>query len=295
MRLEFIFAVDLFLTPTTEMADIFLPATTWMEREEIGPEFFSLHISAGQRAIPPLGEAWDDNKIFIELAKLMRKRGLLPYDFVRWDSVEEFNDARVKGLGMTFEELKEVIRVPIPIKYKLYEREGFKTPTRKVELYSTLLERFGYEPLPEYHELPEGPASTPDLLQSYPFILISPRELHYFNSRGRQSRALRKLSPEATAEIHREAAEKHDIKDGDWTSIETRWGKCRQRAKVTENLPPNVVSASTYWWYPEEPGPLYGCHESNIGLAIPDAPPYDPIEGTPWLVGHLCQIRKASD
>lgn len=294
-RLEFIFAVDLFLTPTTEMADIFLPAASWLEKEETGPEFFSLHITASQRAIPPVGEAWDDNKIFIELAKLMRSRGLLPYDFVPWDSVEEFNDARLKGLRITFEELKELIRIPIPIKYRQYKGEGFKTPTGKVELYSTLLEKFGYEPLPEYHDMDEGPAATSELLESYPLILISPRELYYFNSRGRHSRSLRKLSPEATVEVHRQVAQQRNINDGDWVWIETQWGKCRQRAKVTENLPPDVVSAYTYWWYPEKPGPLYGCHDSNIGLVIPDSPPYDRIEGTPWLVGRRCRISKVSD
>jgi anaerobic selenocysteine-containing dehydrogenase len=287
-RLEFVLAVDWFLTPTMELADIFLPAAGWLEKEEISPEWLSLHISASQQAIAPLGEAWDDNKIFIELAKLMRERGLLPYNFIQWDSVEEFNNARLKGLGITFDDLKRVIRIPIPIKYRAYEQEGFKTPTRKVELYSTLLEKFGYEPLPEYHELPQ--VYTKD----YPFFLIAPRDIHYFNSRGRQSRSLRKLSPVATVEIHHKVAEELSIKDGDWVWIETQWGKCRQRAKVTENLPPNVVSASAYWWYPEKSSPLYGCHDSNIGLMIPDIPPYDPIEGTAWLVGRLCQISKDS-
>jgi anaerobic selenocysteine-containing dehydrogenase len=286
-KMEFAVAVDWFLTPTTEMADIFLPATTWLEREEIGPELLSLHISASQQAIAPLGESWDDNKIFIELAKLMRERGLLPYNFIQWDSVEEFNNARLKGLGISFEDLKRMIRIPIPIKYRAYEQEGFKTPTRKVELYSTTLEKFGYEPLPEYQELPLSHSDN------YPFILITPRDPYFFNSRGRQSRSLRKLSPEASVDIHREVAEERNIKDGDWVWIETQWGKCRQKVKVTENLPRNVVSASAYWWYPEKPGPLHGCNDSNIGLLIPDAPPYDPIEGTAWLIGHLCQISKA--
>lgn len=51
---------------------------------------------------------------------------------------------------MTFQDLKKVIRVPIPIKYKSYEEEGFATPTRKVELYSTIFEKYGYNPLPHY-------------------------------------------------------------------------------------------------------------------------------------------------
>jgi anaerobic selenocysteine-containing dehydrogenase len=292
-RLEFIFSVDCFLTPTTELADIFLPAVTWVEREELAPDFFSLHVTASQQAIAPLGETWDDNRIFIELAKLMRYRGLLPYDFIRWASVEEFHDYCVKGLGITFEGLKKKVRIPIPVKHREYEPAGFKTPTGKVELYSTIFERYGYAPVPEYHELPESPLSTPDLRERFPLILITPRQVHYFNSRQRQSSSLRKVLPEATVEIHRVAAEERGIKNGDWVWVETRYGKCRQRAVVTENLPLDVAAGSNYWWYPEKPRPLYGCHDHNLSLVIPDGPHYDRIEGTPWLVGYLCRITKA--
>jgi hypothetical protein len=32
--------------------------------------------------------------------------------------------------------------------YRKYEAQGFKTPTGKLELYSTRLEKMGYAPLP---------------------------------------------------------------------------------------------------------------------------------------------------
>lgn len=294
-RLDLIVAVDCFQTPTTELADVFLPAVTWLEREEIGPEWHSLHIPASERAIEPLGEAWDDNKIFIELAKEMRARELLPYNFIPWNSVEAFLDFQVHGLRMSFDDLKKRRRLAIPIRYKAYEEHGFNTPSGKVELYSTLLERYGYEPLPVYHELPQVSMASPDPQRAYPLQLIAPREAHFFNSRQRHSPSLRKTKPEATVEIHQRVAAERGIQEGDWVWIETGFGRCKQRARVTDNVPPDVVSAYGYWWYPEKPAPDYGCFESNISMVIPDGPPYDPIEGTSWLIGRLCEVWKVEE
>ncbi len=39
------------------------------------------------------------------------------------------------GLGITFDELKQKGFVKVPFKYRKYERDGFKTPTGKIELY----------------------------------------------------------------------------------------------------------------------------------------------------------------
>lgn len=57
--------------------------------------------------------------------------------------------------------------------YEKYKERGFSTPTGKVELYSTVLEKWGYDPLPEYRELPESPYSTPQLSEAYPYIILT--------------------------------------------------------------------------------------------------------------------------
>ena len=102
-----------------------------------------------EKVIEPLHECWDDMKIAIELVKRIpwAHRRIIP-----WKDVDEFNEWKIKGSGLTFSAFKEKGYVVVPPKYRKYEREGFRTPTGKVELYSTLLEKHGYDPLPGFKE-----------------------------------------------------------------------------------------------------------------------------------------------
>ena len=59
------------------------------------------------------------------------------------------------------------------MEFRKYEKNGFSTPTGKVELYSTIMEQWGYDPLPRYQEIPESPVSKPDMVKEYPYILIN--------------------------------------------------------------------------------------------------------------------------
>jgi len=79
-------------------------------------------------------------------------------------------------MGMTFEEFKGKGYATVDPQYKQYEKNGFTTPTGKVEIYSTIFERHGYDPLPTYTEPRESPTSTPELMKDYPYILITGEE-----------------------------------------------------------------------------------------------------------------------
>jgi len=84
-------------------------------------------------------------------------------------------------------------------------KPGFRTPTGKCELYSTLLERFGYDPLPNYVEPPESPYSTPELAKEYPLILITgARHISSYQTMGHNIPLLRELLPHPLVEIHPE-------------------------------------------------------------------------------------------
>lgn len=73
MNLELFVVIDLFMTPTAELADLVLPAASWVERDEIVDNFYPNFISIRQKAIEPVGECKDEKEIVIELAK---KNGL---------------------------------------------------------------------------------------------------------------------------------------------------------------------------------------------------------------------------
>jgi len=67
----------------------------------------------------------------------------------------------------------------------------------------------------------------------------------FFNSEHRQLKNLRKAHPRPIVEIHPDTAQSSGIKNGDWVWIETRRGKIRQKARVTEEIDPRVIHMST--------------------------------------------------
>ena len=178
-------------------------------------------------------------------------------DAFPWRNVQEYCDWILKDTGITFEEFKKVGILKGEMRYRKYEKEGFATPSGKVELYSSILEEKDYDPLPSYVEPPESPYSTPELLKDYPLIITTgARTEGYFHSEGRQIESLRKRMPDPLLDIHPDTARDLGITDGDWVWIEgPRGGKIKQRAQLTDGIHPGVVAAPHGWWYPEKGPP----------------------------------------
>jgi anaerobic selenocysteine-containing dehydrogenase len=215
-----------------------------------------------------------------------------------WKNLEEVYDYQLKPLGVTFESFmtKGGYDFP-PNEYRKHEKIGFGTPTGKVELYSTILEKLGYDPLPSYEESFENPVSTPELAKKYPLMLITGgRFKPMYHSEKRQVDSLRRKHPHPLVQIHPDTAARIGIGDGDWVWIETRRGRVRMECKCFDGLDPRVVHAEHGWWFPELPGEepwLYGVWESNINVVIDDAPDVCTKRGGGWpLKTALCKIYK---
>lgn len=287
MKVDFMIHADLFMQPTAELADIVLPVASWPELDGVhtAPFVSAYVVGPIQRAVR-IGECKSDEEIFVELARRLD----LP---VGQESVEEVIAQELAGgsHGLGFEELKQRGSVLLPLEYRKYEREGFRTPTGKVELYSTRLEQMGYAPLPYYEEPPESPYSTPELARDYPLVLTTGhRSPVYFHSEGRQIARLRKAHKEPRAEIHPDTAARYGIQDGEWMWIENARGRVRQRAKFSAAIDPRVIAAEHGWWFPEQKDPTHGIWQSNINVLTNNQPPYDPAMGTYQLRGLLCRV-----
>ncbi|MGC1401655.1 MAG: molybdopterin dinucleotide binding domain-containing protein, partial [Thermodesulfobacteriota bacterium] len=181
--------------------------------------------------------------------------------------------------------------------YHKYKERGFSTPTRKVELWSTTLEKWGYDPLPKYVELPESPVSTPELLEQYPYILNAGlRTPTFFHSANRWQPWLREIRPDPIVEIHPETAKKHGIKEGDWVYIESPRGRVKERAKIYDGIDPRVIVAEHGWWFPEIKDPGHGWDISNINILMDNAHrTMDPAMGATNLRNCLCNIARVED
>ena len=283
MKLDFFAASDLFMTPTTDVADIVLPAAHWSERDEIIDAYTKNCIFSHPKIVDPPEECWEDKKILIELAK---KLGMEEY----WKSVEESLNYRLARVGTALEEFNQKGMVEGPVEFRKHEKfGGFRTGSGKVDLYSETLEKLGFDPIPVHREPPESPVSTPELAKEYPLILVTgTKNLAYFHSAYRNIPTLRKIVPEPLVEIHPDTAKELGIGEGDWVQIETPRGSIKHKAKLSKGIHPKVVTAPHGWFY----GYKDGWKDVNINI-LTEGGRYDPQVGSAPLKGLLCRLRKA--
>ncbi|MFC1633810.1 molybdopterin-dependent oxidoreductase [Planctomycetota bacterium] len=287
MELEFLVVTDLFMTPTAAIADYVLPAAFWPEVEQIvGYPLVAGNMVMAQQKTTQIGECQQDEWIMNELSKRLDLPGAC-------DTLEDVMNYRLEPLGVTYQELKEQGFIYPSHEYRKYEKNGFRTPSRKVEFYCRTLEKMGYAPLPTYKEPAESPLQTPELATRFPYILTTgSRRREFFHSEHRQIESLRKRRPDPQVELHPDIAALHGITQGDWVIISSPRGSIRMRALITNDIHPRVINIEHGWWFPEKVGPEYGIWESNANVLTNSAPPYDPAFGSYQLRGLLCRIEK---
>lgn len=280
-KLELLVVMTQFLSETAKLADLVLPAATFLERTELS-DYYSLwgvpYVMLRKRVVEP-GERWSDLRFWLELARRMGYQ-----DYFPWGSEEEVIDYVLEPSSLTVRYLTQEKPEGLlydSIKYREYESDGFRTPSGKVELYSETLADQGYDPLPTHRESPESPLSHPELLQEYPLILTTgARQLEYIHSQLRNIPSLRQRLPEPFAEINPETAAKYGIREGEMIAVESRRGRVELRARVSEDIMPGVVNLPHGW------------PEANVNL-LTDETPADSTLGYPALKSLLCRIRKA--
>ena len=279
-KLNLIVDVDYFHTPATRISDIVLPISTWLERHILVARTGG-EIKLVEPAIEPVGETWPEFKIYAELAKRLGLSDL----FWGGDILKCF-DYMLEPTGITVEDLKEapdgVIKCQVPIReQKHYVMAGFQTPSGKVEIKSSILEKYGYDPLPVYKEPVESPISQPDLAQLYPLVLTTgARTISYTHSQHRNLKKLRSMVPEPLLEIHPDDAERRGIESGDMVAVSSPRGVVKVKTRVTDIILPGVVHLPHHW--PDEANANILCDDGNL----------DPISGFPAFKSQLCQVIK---
>ena len=281
-KLDFLVVMDLFMTDTAKLADIVLPAASFLERDEWPHFAFVLGVPyiMLRKKVIEFEECWPDITFWMELAKRMGYEEYFP-----WKDVDEYMDYVMEPSGLTVKHLREEAPQGLfwtPVKYKRYETEGFPTPSNKIEIYSETLKEMGHEPLPVHMEPLESPISTPELAKEYPLVLTTgSRLLEFLHSEHRNVEKLRKRNPEPFAEINTETASHYRINDGDKIAVSTPRGSIEIKARVTEDILPGVVNIAHGW------------AEADVNI-LTDEKPANTVGGQPALKSLLCKISKGS-
>jgi len=143
------------MTETAKLADLILPVGTFLERDELC-DFYTLWgvpFIMMRKKIIEHGQSRSLMDIWLELAHSLGFDDQFP-----WNSSEEVIDYVLEPSGLTVRDLLENKPDGFeygPQEYRQYEKQGFKTPSGKIELYSELLAGLGIPPLPALHKREE--------------------------------------------------------------------------------------------------------------------------------------------
>ncbi len=281
-KLDFLVDVDIFMTDSAKLAHVILPACTSFERSEL--KFYpQKHVIWTQPAIRPREQSRPDTDIIFDLAKR-----IVPEDNLMQKGYEACIDWMLEPTKFTVEKLKgypagltvEDAKAP---PFRKYLKNGFATPSGKMEFTSTILKEMGYDPLPVYNEPGLSPISTPKIAKDFPLILTTGSRLPMFvHSRTFRLDWTRSLRPDPMVDINPADAADREISQEDWVSLATPRASIRVKANLTERVPPGVIAM--YHAYPE----------ANVNLLV--EPDYlDPISAYPGFKSLLCQVKKLLD
>ena len=258
-KVEFICIQEQFMTATAKLADIVLPTSTYMERDDlthgVGVPFWG-YIN---KAIEPIGES----KSHLEIATLLAER--LGISEFQEKTEDDWLRQIIQGSDLQdYDRFKPAgaYRLDLPEPYVAFRKQiespadnPFPTPSGKIEIYSQQwadLNRPDLPPIPKYVETWES--RNDPLTAEYPLQLIS---THFYGRANAQFVNIPWLKELFRQEmwISTIDAESRGIANGDMVRVFNDRGEILVPARVTERIMPGVVDVPHGAWYdPDKQG-----------------------------------------
>jgi assimilatory nitrate reductase catalytic subunit len=270
-KLSFFVAVDLFVSETAKLADLILPASSYIEDEGTMTNVEG-RVLLREASYPMPGEVKHDWQIICEIAKALGKE-----EYFSFQSVEEiFNELRLASqggtadyFGITYERLRKTggILWPCP----RLEHEG--TVRLFEESFAHVDGKARMVPVASHSVVAK---EQPD--EEYPLFLTNGRVMaHYLTGvQTRKSPSLLARNFESFMEIHPSTARKYNISDQSLVSIESRRGRIVVRSKWTSSIRPDTVFVPFHW-----------SESQNVNCLIPQD--LDPICKMPGF--KICAVK----
>ncbi len=274
-QLEFLVVMDHFMTETAQLADLVLPAASFLGSYEIWEGIDAEGRLVVGLAEPVLdeGECRSNWWFWQALAAEMGYAATYP-----WADEAQALDMRLQARGLS---LKQLSQHPNGLVYGQwagyqYLEQEFTTPSGKVELYSQPIEAAGYPPIPLYMQTSSIDSEEKD----YPFVLSSgARTYGYMHSRFRNLASLRKLNPEPLLEMNPFKASELGIEAEDMVKLESKQGELKIKVKYNPQLNREVLLMPHGW------------DEANANL-LSATVDLDPVTGYPSDRSIMVRVSK---
>lgn len=276
-------------TPTARRADIVLPTTTTLERNDIGASSRDGYIFAMHRALPPQGQSRDDFDIYRELAAMGGYEAAYTENRDAWHWLAHMYEgmrarwARAADLpgAPPFEDFwrQGYVALPPPrrdfVLFEDFRRDPgahrLQTPSGRIELYSERIAGFGYDDCPGHPAwLAPSEWLGADAARHTPLHLVSSQPAHRLHSQldpAALSHAS-KIHGREPVRIHPADAAARGIDDGALVRIHNGRGACLAGAIVDDGVMQGVLVMSTGAWFDADDATLE--RHGNPNVLTPD-------------------------
>lgn len=232
-QLDLLVVQELFMTETARMADVVLPASSFLEKSGTFTNA-ERRVQRVNAVIPPLPGTKPDGQILVDI---MNRMGYPQPPYSADGVLEEISRVVPFFAGIRWEELGDNGKQwPVA-------PDGTDTEILHTETFRRGRGHFAFFDWKETDELQEN-------RKDYPFILTTNRELEHYNC-GAMTRRTGNVDilTEDSLLIHPEDAVQYQIADGDMVCVESPRGKVDIRARVTDEVRTGVLS--TTFHFPE--------------------------------------------
>jgi len=289
-------------------ADIVLPCTTTLERNDLAISPRDPYIIDMQQAIKPIGLSRNDYDIFSGIAEQM---GVEPSftegrSEAQWiKSIYMATVARSKASGVdlpSYTDFKKVgwFKPEAPIKPVIMLQDfrddptanPLPTPSGKIEIYSAKVASFGYDDCPGHATWMEPIEWLGGDLSHYPLHLISNQpktKLHSQLDHGSHSRAA-KIKQREPIMLHPKDAMSRGLNNGDIVRVFNQRGACLGGVIIDDQVMVGVVQMSTGAWYDPLDASTSNslCKHGNPNLLTPDIGTSQLAQGP---ISHTCLVQ----
>lgn len=268
-RVDTIVVQESFWTPMARHADVVLPATMTLERNDVACSRSDPSLIAMQQVAPAFAEARDDYTIFSQLSARLGAQDR----FTEGRSAEEWlrhlyepTREALAGLGCAapcFEEFWNEGALTLPQHpddggmlrafQEDPEANPLPTATGKIVLHSDVIGGFGYADCPA-HPTWLPPEDAPREEGEFHLVANQPaRRLHSQLDFGSHSTG-GKTKGRETVRVNPADADALGVRAGDIVRLWNRRGACLAGVAITEEVRPGVLNLPTGAWYdPEDP------------------------------------------
>jgi thiosulfate reductase/polysulfide reductase chain A len=275
-KMDFITTIDIIMNDTSWFSDVVLPEASYLERYDplniVGDKAF-----LRQPVIEPQGEGKSAMWIYKELGQRL---GL--GDFFQYTDEEDYLKQQLAPLGVSLDQVRQKGYVELPSESGEFPEPAWNTPSSKIELFSTTLEKGGFAAVPQWEE---PPAPGPDQ-----FYLLTGKVAQSTQFGTQNNQLLHKYSDEPRLWMNVKTAKSLGLTDNDMVEVASTAGKIHIKLEATQAIRPDCVYLTPGYGHLSKGLTIaYGIGASDSDLHVTYT---DPISGGQALSQTFVTVKK---